>query len=226
MTETEIIAIIPIRFLPSTKNRLERSLDTSQRQRLVQAMLTDVIKAVEQSKLISRFVIVTQDKDFLASFSDPLFEIHRSVSQGLNEELTEYVTQLGQSQRGYALIILGDLPLLTGATLDELIWSGLQSKRPVIAKDWKGSGTNVLFFAYPLGFKLQFGEKSFQKHMKELQKNELNPIVYHSMATALDIDDGAAIRQLRILAQEDEVIREARTFQVLFVDEKRGGKVV
>ena len=123
MTETEIIAIIPIRLFPSTKNRLDRSLDTSQRQRLVQAMLVDVIKAVEQSKLISRFVIVTHDKDFLTSFSDPLFEIHRSVAQGLNEELTEYVTQLGQSKRGYALIILGDLPLLTGASLDELIWS-------------------------------------------------------------------------------------------------------
>ncbi|MFX1565642.1 MAG: 2-phospho-L-lactate guanylyltransferase [Promethearchaeota archaeon] len=226
MTETEIIAIVPIRFLPSTKNRLDRSLAIPKRQRLVQAMLTDVINAIKQSKLITRFVIVTHDKDFLSSFPDPLCEIHKSVVQGLNEELTEYVSQLSQLNCGYALIILGDLPLLTGTILDDLIWSGIQSNRPVIAKDWKGFGTNVLFFHYPPRFNFKFGEGSFQSHMEEFQHKGFNPIVYHSIATALDIDDASAIRQLQILATEDRKIQQVRTYQLLFADEKRGGKVV
>jgi 2-phospho-L-lactate guanylyltransferase len=189
-------------------------------------MLSDVIRAIGKSELVSRFFIVTHDQDFLNSFSDQLFEIQRSAIQGLNEELTECIAQLGQTYTGHAIIILGDLPLLTGAILDELIWTGLKSNRPVIAKDWKGVGTNILFFHYPPGFNFQFGPDSFQRHMEEFQKKGFNPIVYHSMATALDIDDDAALHQLRMLAHQDRRIQQTRTFRLLFVDEKRGGKVV
>jgi 2-phospho-L-lactate guanylyltransferase (CobY/MobA/RfbA family) len=120
---------------------------------------------------------------------------------------------------------LGDLPLLTGKVLDDLIWSGLRTRRAVIAKDWKGMGTNVLFFAYPLRFELCFGESSLQKHIRELESNDLNPIIYYAMETALDIDDAMAIDQFMMLAQFDEAIQETSTFALLHHEVKKKDKV-
>ena len=225
MPTSEIVAIVPIRFLPSTKHRLSHSLDSTQRQKLVQSMLVDVIKAIRQSQLIERFVIVTSDEKFLADYADSVFELHRSNVQGLNLELEAYLEKLETKGHGHTVIILGDLPMITGAVLDEIIQSGLQSNRPVIAKDWRGRGTNVLFFSYPCAFKLQFGEASFEKHLREFEAHGVNPIIYHAMETALDIDNDAAIEQFLILAREDAKIRKTRTYQLLRVDEKRGGKV-
>ena len=225
MSSSKVFAIVPIRIQPSTKHRLARSLDAPQRRRLVQSMLVDVIKAITQSHLISRFAIVTSDKEFLADYYESVFELHRSNVQGLNLELEGYLTDLGKKDIGHAIIILGDLPMLSGTVLDEIIQSGLKANRPVIAKDWRGKGTNVLFFPFPKAFKLQFGENSFEKHMLELETVGSHPIIYHAMETALDIDDDAAIEQFLILARADAKIRETKTYRLLRVDEKRSGKV-
>lgn len=221
MVASEIVAIVPVRFLPSTKHRLTQRFDAQQRRKLVHSMLEDVLQAIAQSKLISRSVIVTSDDNFVASYPNPGLDIQRSEIHGLNQELTEFINSLSHDGPGHALIILGDLPLLTGLVLDDLIWSGLKFDRPVIAQNWKGLGTNILFFTYPLGFVLQFGNNSFEKHMGELQSTGYNPIVYYAMETALDIDDEAAIEQLVRLAQVDAKVHNSKTFQFLQVADKR-----
>ncbi|TRO56239.1 2-phospho-L-lactate guanylyltransferase [Candidatus Bathyarchaeota archaeon] len=225
MSEPEIVAFIPIRFLPSTKNRLARSLDVQQRQDLVESMLFDVLKATSESDLITRTIIVTYDDKFLTSFTRSSFEIYKSSTQGLNEELTECLEHCNQRSSGYSIIILGDLPLLSSKVLDNLIWTGLRTARPVIAKDWKGVGTNILFFKYPRRFQFCFGERSLQEHLREFEAHSLNPIIYYSIETALDIDDISAIEQLMKLAQLDETIQQTKTFAHLELEIKRKGKV-
>ena len=215
MTASEIVAIIPVRFLPSTKHRLAQRFDATQRRLLVHSMLKDVLRAIHQSKLISRSIIVTSDENFKATYPNLDLDLQRSEIHGLNQELTEFLNSLSRKGTRHVIIILGDLPLLTGVVLDDLIWSGLQSDRPVIAQDWKGRGTNLLFFTQPLTFKLQFGENSCEKHKKELQSKGFNPIIYHAMETALDIDDEAAIGQLVNLARFDMKVQNTRTFQFL-----------
>ncbi|MFX1577308.1 MAG: 2-phospho-L-lactate guanylyltransferase [Promethearchaeota archaeon] len=215
MAANEIVAIVPIRFHPSTKHRLAPSLDTNQRKQLVQYMLLDILAAINHSKMITRRLIVTNDESFQEVSRQSGVEVYRSDTLGLNEELTECIASLSQTDSGFAVVILGDLPLLTDTILDELIWAGLQSNRPVIARDWKNVGTNALFFTYPLTFKLQFGTESYQKHVTELRSNGFNPIVYHAIETALDLDDNEAITQLFLLAAHDDKVQDTRTFQFL-----------
>jgi 2-phospho-L-lactate guanylyltransferase len=218
----EIVAIIPIRLLPSTKHRLEQKLDGTQRQQLVKSMLNDVFKAIGQSTMISRLVIITSDMNYLSSYPSIAFELYESSARGLNEELHEYLDVLSEKGKGYAIVILGDLPLLTGSVLDNLIFSGLRSKRPVIARDWKGLGTNVLFFTYPIAFNFYFGENSFSKHLLEMHSKGCDPIIYHSMETALDIDDDSAIGLLLTLAEADDRIQETETYRLIWRNEKGG----
>ncbi len=224
MLENQITAVVPIRFLPATKHRLAKHLDAQTRQQLVKAMLVDVIKAINSSQLIKQFSIVTSDKEFLSTLSQSEFDLHKSALKGLNEELSEYITILDGKEIRYAIIILGDLPLLSGTVLDDLIQSGLRFKRPVIAQDWKGTGTNILFFSLPLTFQLQFGRNSLQNHINELQRKGINPIIYHAIETALDIDDEIAIQRLVRLAHLDKKLQRTNTYRLLKVDEKRKGK--
>ncbi|MFW9934676.1 MAG: 2-phospho-L-lactate guanylyltransferase [Candidatus Thorarchaeota archaeon] len=224
MAANEIVAIVPVRFLPSLKHRLAKHLDVNQRKQLVQYMLLDILEAINHSKMITRCLIVTNDESFQEVYLQSGIEVHRSGTLGLNEELTECLDSLSQTGSGYAVVILGDLPLLTGTVLDGLIWSGLQSNRPVIARDWKNVGTNALFFPYPLTFKLQFGIESFQKHMTELRSNGFNPIVYHSIETALDLDDNEAVAQLLVLAAHEGKGQDTRTFQFLREAFERKGR--
>ncbi len=215
MTTSEIVAIIPVRFLPYTKHRLAQRFDATQRRLLVHSMLEDVLNAIHQSKLITRSTILTSDDNFIATYPNLDLDLQRSEIHGINQELTTFINLLSRKGTRHVLIILGDLPLLTGVVLDDLIWSGLQSDRPVIAQDWKGRGTNLLFFTHPLTFRLQFGENSCEKHMEELQSKGFNPIIYHAMETALDIDDEAAIGQLEKLARFDVKVQNTRTYQFL-----------
>jgi 2-phospho-L-lactate guanylyltransferase len=224
MAANEIVAIVPVRFHPSTKHRLAQSLDTNQRKQLVQYMLLDILEAINLSKMITRRLIVTNDESFQEVSRQSGVEVYRSDTLGLNEELTECIDSLSQTDSGFAVVILGDLPLLTDTVLDDLIWAGLQSNRPVIARDWKNVGTNALFFHYPLTFKLQFGKESFQKHKTQLRSNGFNPIIYHAIETALDLDDNEAITQLFVLAAQDGKVQDTRTFQFLREAAKAKGR--
>jgi 2-phospho-L-lactate guanylyltransferase len=215
MTTSEIVAIIPVRFLPSTKHRLARSFDATQRRLLVHSMLEDVLNAIHQSKLITRSVIITSDDNFLETYTNLRSDLQRSEIHGLNQELTEFINSLNHRGTGHVIIVLGDLPLLTGLVLDDLIWFGLQSERSVIAQGWKGKGTNLLFFTYPLTFTLQFGKNSCKKHLEELKSMGFNPIIYHAMETALDIDDETAVDQLLKLARIDAKVQNTRTYKFL-----------
>ncbi|MFX1319324.1 MAG: 2-phospho-L-lactate guanylyltransferase [Promethearchaeota archaeon] len=220
MSESEIVAIIPIRFLPSTKQRLASILDARQRQELVKSMLLDVLNATNTSHLISKSIIVTYNDTLLPTVANPNFRIYKSTNEGLNDELMECLHHCTQQGSSYTIIILGDLPLLTGKVLDDLIWSGLRSNRPIIAKDWKGIGTNVLFFANARRFQFCFGERSLQKHVRELEAHELNPIIYYAMGTALDIDDDGAIEVFMKLATLDKTIQETNSYNLLKLVEK------
>lgn len=218
-------AVLPVRFSPEGKYRLRNLLNKHERMTLVRAMLGDTIKAVTNATLIDRFALVTPDTQFLAESPKPVFELYRSETTGLNEELTAYVNILHQKAVQSVIIILPDLPLLTGAILDELILAGVQTRRPVIAPDWRRHGTNILFFHLPPPFQFSFGTQSLQKHLASCNAAGLTPITYYALETALDIDDEAALQRFFLSARTHPAWQATNTYQALWVDDKRKGKL-
>lgn len=217
-------AVLPIRFSPESKHRLRNLLNKQERMTLVRAMLGDTIKAVTKATLIDSFTLVTPDAQFLADSPQPAFELHQSKTTGLNEELTAFVNILHQKAVQSVIIILPDLPLLTGAILDELILAGTQSHRPVIAPDWRRRGTNVLFFPLPSPFQFSFGPQSLHEHLARCQAAGLTPITYYAIETALDIDDEAALQRFFLSARTHPMWQATNKYRALWVDEKRKGK--
>jgi len=217
-------AVLPIRFSNESKQRLRNLLTKHERITLVRAMLSDTIKAVTDARLIDSYSLITPDIQFLND-SKPAFELHRSETTGLNEELSAYVTILHQKAVQNVIIILPDLPLLTGPILDELITAGTQSQRPVIAPDWRRHGTNILFFHLPLPIQFSFGEDSLKKHLASFTTAGLEPITYFAIETALDIDDEAALQRFFLSARTQPAWQSTNAYRALWVDEKRKGKV-
>lgn len=224
MSSSNTLAIVPIRLQPSTKQRLAQVLDITVRQQLVKAMLIDVLSAISHANSISRCVLVTSDANFSSGFAPSQFELFKSKTSGLNQELTEYIQSLKFEEIKNAIVILADLPLLTASILDEIIQTGQKKERPVIAQDWRRSGTNILYFNIPPIFNFHFGKQSFQCHMTDFLNAGLKPIIYTSLETALDLDDNFAIAHFLAVAASNKCVQRTNTYRLLKVDEKRKGK--
>jgi 2-phospho-L-lactate guanylyltransferase len=221
MKLSSTVAIIPVRFLPQAKHRLATSWNATSRQELVQAMLRDVITATEATTTIDERVIVTCDATLPDEFTNGNVKIHQSRITGLNSELKAYIDHIKDIPGTNILIILADLPFLTGDIVDEIVTTGQRTQRPVIAPDWKGSGTNILFCPLPIQIELCFGNHSFQRFQTGFEKVGLKPIIYHAAESALDIDDDLSIDRFFVLAQYGSKRKLTHTYRFLTNKEKK-----
>jgi 2-phospho-L-lactate guanylyltransferase len=215
------VALIPVRFFPEAKHRLAENWDTTSRRALVQAMLADVLAALESAKTIDQRIIVTCDEIFSTEYHQENVETYRSSVKGLNSELMTHVHHLEENGIQNILIILADLPLLTSEVIDEIVTTGQNTQRPVIAQDWKGTGTNILFCHLPLPIEPCFGYQSLQNYQTGFEKANLSPIIYHSVESALDIDDDLAIERFLVLALLDKKRQQTHTYRLLDREEKK-----
>ena len=215
------VALIPVRFFPEAKHRLAEKWDTASRKALVQAMLADVLTALESAETIDQRIIVTCDENFSSEYPQDNVETYRSTVKGLNSELMTYTHRLEETGIQHILIILADLPFLTCEVVDEIVTTGLNTQRPVIAQDWKGSGTNILFCHLPLPIELCFGNQSLQNYQACFNEVNLTPIIYHSVESALDIDDELAIERFFVLAHLNKKRQQTHTYRLLDREEKK-----
>lgn len=221
MTLSSTVALIPVRFRPEAKHRLAENWDITWRRELVQAMLADVLKALEYAKTIGQRIIVTCDDIFSPTFPKNNVETYRSTVKELNSELMTCIQRLTENQVQYIIIILADIPLLTNEALDEIVTFGQRTQRPVMAQDWKGTGTNILFSPLPLPIELCFGNQSLQKFRTRFEEANLTPIIYHSIESALDIDDDLAIERFLLLTRLDKKRQQTHTYRLLDREEKK-----
>ncbi|MFX1342709.1 MAG: 2-phospho-L-lactate guanylyltransferase [Promethearchaeota archaeon] len=215
------VALIPVRFLPEAKHRLAENWDTTSRRALVQAMLADVLTALEYAKTIVQRIIVTCDESFSPTYPQDNVETYRCTVKGLNSELTTCIQRLTENGVQDIVIILADIPLLTNDALDEIVTIGQHTERPVLAQDWKGTGTNILFSSLPLPIELCFGNQSLQNYRTRFEEANLKPIIYHSVESALDIDDDLAIERFLVLTRLDKKRQQTHTYRLLNREEKK-----
>jgi 2-phospho-L-lactate guanylyltransferase (CobY/MobA/RfbA family) len=82
-----------------------------------------------------------------------------------------------------------------------------------------------LFFSLPNPFHFHFGTKSFQAHLSKAREAGINPIIFYSIETALDIDDSEALKKLREIISQEIQVKKSKTCQVLHEFQKRKKEV-
>ena len=121
---SRVIAIVPVRGLPAGKVRLAALLNVDQRNRLVRAMLADVVGALRDALGIGGVVILSRDAAAArgAARLSVAFQHQPPAARGLNAGLR--AAQQAHRHESALLIVPADIPLITpqdvAAVLDRL----------------------------------------------------------------------------------------------------------
>ncbi len=215
MTHPSTTAIIPVRLFPTTKHRLSTLLEDTERQALVQAMLEDVLDAAENANTIKDIIVVTSDAELEEVARRRGHDVFPATAIGLNGELTEAIQYAEEKGAEAVVIILADLPLLTGEVLDQMIQGGCQQSCLMMAQDWRGIGTNILYLHPPSVLRLHFGMGSLSSHLTAAQEAGLSASCFAAFETALDLDDPDTAHRFLRVAADNAKAQNTRTYQLL-----------
>jgi len=185
----KVHVIIPFKGLAESKSRLAHEISDDLRKRLVTAMLSDVVSAVSSSKMVNHIIVITSDREIENIIPKKATILQENKPRGINQAITEaseYSTTRMHAEA--ALVIPADLPLIKPRDIDTIISKG-KTKPTVILSPSLTGGTNILYRAPPQIIEPKFGKNSFQKHLEETRKINIEPKIYNSPRVTLDLDE-------------------------------------
>lgn len=166
---SRLIAIVPVRTLEGAKSRLGGSLDGEERQDLVRMLLERTIRAAGEVSGIESIVVVSPDPAILALAVHDGATPLEQLGEGLNEGLTQAVGWAIANGASAVLVLAGDLPSVSGASIGELVATAAAAASParalvVVVPDRHGRGTNALLLSPPDAIGFAFGVDSRVAH--------------------------------------------------------------
>ena len=179
--------IIPIKCLNEAKTSL-KEIRPENREKLVLAMLTDMLNVIGHASSISGAAVVSPDKKVLDLVSSRGTVAVVDPGLGLNGALKLAIKQVIGLGASSVLIFPGDLPLLKTDDVDNLNTMAINKHDVVIAPS-KANGTNALLLQPPDIIDLKFGGESFPLHLAEVIRSGINPRIYRSPTVAFDVDE-------------------------------------
>lgn len=184
-------ALIPIKLPALGKSRLSGVLGPGERQCLVRAMLDEVLDALLGSSVIEHIAIVTPATDLTRR---PV-RILADGGFGLNHSVQHAALSLAAQGASELVVMHGDLPLASGADIDELVLRGRHSGL-ALAPDQGDVGTNAIYLGTGTDFRFQFGTQSFPIHVAEALRCGRVPTIVKRPGLAFDVDVPADLARL------------------------------
>ena len=190
-----VYAVVPVKSLGASKNRLSSVLSPQERSQLTLAMLEDVLSAL-QTSTVDDTVVVSNDltvHDVVGKFGAMYLAQKTSGLNSAIEEATEWCVKEGAEA---VLVLPADIPLLSSADVDRIVELGNCEEQTVVLSPSYNGGTNALFQS-PLNLiHACFGPRSFAKHIKEAQSKGVCVRLYYSTSVATDIDSAKDLSKL------------------------------
>jgi 2-phospho-L-lactate/phosphoenolpyruvate guanylyltransferase len=194
-------ALVPLNGLDAAKSRLAGSLTDADRRRLVRWMADRVVGAALSSGVVEAVAVISPDPALLAWARARGAAALRQHAGELNDGL-----ELGRRwalARGAdaVLVLLGDLALLRGSEVAELVARARGGAQAVvIAPDRASQGTNALLVRPATLMPFAFGERSYGRHLALARDAGVEPAIYRSPGTQFDVDTAGDLAELRELA--------------------------
>jgi 2-phospho-L-lactate guanylyltransferase len=204
------LAILPVKSFSRAKQRLSASVDPLRRQRLVEAMLGDVLDAIMQANGIEQILVVTTGERArrIARARGARTLADREQGHNAAAELGIRAALAAGSER--ALLVPGDCPALDPGELDALLGRPAASSSVIVVPDRHGTGTNALLLTPPNALRPAFGPGSCGRHLTRARAAGIEAQVVEVPSLALDIDTPEDLEALAGLEP-----RAARTQQLL-----------
>jgi 2-phospho-L-lactate guanylyltransferase len=155
-----------------------------------------VVGALRDSGVVARIGVISADAVLRGLWGDdPLVTAVRAPGASLNRDL-EVGRRWAMRQGADALLVaLGDLPLLTGAAVREVVALS-SAQRIAIAPDRRQDGTNLLLLTPPDLLTFAYGRHSLARHLNAARRVGVEPEIYRSEETSFDVDTPADLAQL------------------------------
>ena len=188
-----LYAIVPIKALSGAKSRLAGVLSPRERRTLALALLEDVLVALRGAPSVARTLVVTRD----AAALDLAFwfgaQTLLDTAHDLNGALTLAARHAAAYEASGALVLPGDLPLITAADIAALV----AAPAPVVLAASSDGGTNALLLRPPLALPFEFGPDSRARHRAAAERLGLSYAEVVTPGLALDVDTPADLARLR-----------------------------
>jgi 2-phospho-L-lactate/phosphoenolpyruvate guanylyltransferase len=182
-------AVVVARSGSAAKSRLASVLNPAQRQRLALAMLADVIAVCMDAGLAGVLAVVDApaarsvvERSGAIALADPgTGDMNAAVTHGL-----EAAAQFGAST---AIVVPGDVPLISVADFESLLGAaGATQRAVVIGASHDRQGTNALLLRPPDVIAPGFGPPSVQRHLEAGLAASALTQVRSDLGLALDVD--------------------------------------
>lgn len=212
-------AIVPVNMLKTSKARLAHSLDASNRSRLSEAMLVDVLRALRKVKRIKGITVVSAD--FSVRRIARRVGVHflwEGRRRGLNKGVRLALHDALQRSASAALILPADIPLITPREISRFL--NFSDGYPISLTPSKdGGGTNALLLRPPGIMRPAFGKNSFRRHQSIASRKALRARVVKLRGIALDVDEPSDLTLLKRGPLRNETGRFLKS-----IEEERFGK--
>lgn len=209
--------LVPVKNLSLAKQRLAEVLDQPARTKLAQAMLEDVLAALnnwktERDSAIPEVALVTSDPFAVKLAGEYRFEVipdpENPGETGAIEMATRRCLERGIE---WTLVIPGDIPLIQAWEIDEIL-KHAPEEGSVLVPAGDGRGTNAAFRRPADLFPLRFGNDSFKPHHAAAQAAGKPCVVLSLPGIAVDVDNPEDLQQLISLRGETRSQLLAREF--------------
>lgn len=177
------------------KSRLATSVSEERRSLLSLGMLARVLVSALSTPYVED-VVVYGGNGPVRRACDRLGAVWRpDPGAGLNGCLEVAFSDAAEEGIDYALFLPADLPLATAGDLS-LFLKAADGARLALAPDLADEGTNALLVDLTVSFPTRLGEASFNRHVEQAERLEIDHIIYRSEGLGLDIDTPTDIERL------------------------------
>ena len=206
--------LVPVKNLSTAKQRLAAVLDQPSRTELAQAMLHDVLSAVNEWQSRPAVALVTSDPFAMELARQYDFEVIPDPENAGETAAIEMATRVCEKRTvDYTLVIPADVPLIQAWELDEIL-KRAPAEGSVLVPAGDGRGTNAALRRPAALFPLRFGNDSFKPHHAAAAATGKPCIVLQLPGIAVDVDNPADLGQLLAVPGETRAQRLVRGWSI------------
>ena len=205
-------AAVPVKDFARAKKRLRARFDDRAVDRILRALLGDVLAALADAKRIERVFVRSDDAAVAEAARAGGASVRLRVPDpGLNAAIDGAAAECSAEGFDAQLVVLGDLPLLAGADIDAVVEAGERS--PVVIAAADDGGTALLFRRPPLAIPARFGPESASAHEAAARERGIAHALWSGLPpdARIDLDtaeDAARLARSTRASRTRDVLRE------------------
>jgi 2-phospho-L-lactate guanylyltransferase len=180
---------VPVKEIARSKQRLSGALFQDERERLVRAMLRDVLSALRASSGLADVLVITRDAEVgvLAKECGAQVLAERGTDD-LNAALRQAAAHLVEVGAPGMLVVPADVPAVTADELSVIAAEHGAGRAVTLAPDRGRIGTNAMASSPPNVCPFFFGDGSFARHLQAARDAGIEPTVIDARGLRYDVD--------------------------------------